>query len=396
MPAVIHVTPNIWWYFARAGGLVAWGLLAATVFWGLIYAGRLTRKMPTPGWNLDLHRFLGCLAVIFVAIHVTALMADRYVNFGVEQVLIPFASHWRPGAIAWGITAMYLVLAVEVTSLAMRWLPRKLWRQIHMLSFVLFVTSTVHAIQSGTDTGQPWVRGIGIVLLATATVTLVLRVLEGRRKAAARAGRLPAVVTPNLPVAAAPPASAAPEFAPAGGVLEPMDWSSVGPLPSIGDIAAPAAPLRSAAPRPPGPRAGVVRPRPIDDVPVRPAARPVASGVGSSDGRRPGGTTNCRGHLTPRRPYEMATPRRDAAPWTAGQERPAVAGAPTGPPDATRSPGQGESPLAGAAVSGPAVLPPRRPPKVHRFAEPPAAGAPTAPVRESRVEAEIPDSTFRS
>ncbi len=344
--AVIKVTPNIWWYFARAGGLVAWGLLAATVFWGLIYAGRLTRKLPTPGWNLDLHRFLGCLAVIFVAVHVIALMADRYVNFGVEQVLIPFASHWRPGAIAWGITAMYLVLAVEMTSLAMRWLPRSLWRKIHMLSFVLFATSTVHAIQSGTDTAKPWVRAIGIVLLATATVTLVLRILEARRKAAARAGRRPAIAPPVHTVEPARPVEAAP-FSD-GGVLEPMDWSSIGPLPSPGPVRVPVARLVPAPPRPVGVRPGAVRPRHTDDLPTRPAPRPVHSGNGSGDGTGSGAATNGRGQVLPRRPYEMMTPRRDG-------------------------------PLA-----------PARAPRVPRFAEPPVAAPPKGPSWRSRAEAEIP------
>jgi DMSO/TMAO reductase YedYZ heme-binding membrane subunit len=181
---------------------VAWALLAATVFWGLLFSGRLTRTKPKPAWNLDLHRFLGGLAVIFVAIHVAALMADRYVNFGVAQVFVPFASHWRPGAVAWGITAMYLVVAVEATSLAMRWLPRKLWRQIHMLSFVLFATSTVHAIQTGTDTATPLVRGIGIAILAAAVVALVLRVAGAQRTAAARAGR--AIVPSPISVEPAP------------------------------------------------------------------------------------------------------------------------------------------------------------------------------------------------
>ncbi len=343
MPAVINFNQNVWWYFARAGGLVAWGLLAATVFWGLIHAGRLTRKRPTPAWNLDLHRFLGALAVIFIAIHIGALMADRYVNFGVEQVLVPFATHWRPGAIAWGITAMYLVLAVELTSLAMRWLPRKLWRKVHMLSFVLFTVSTVHAIQSGTDTAKPWVRGIGIVLLITATVALVLRVVEGRRKAAARAGRQSAVAVLVPAVDTLPTSPSVPKPSSTSGVIQPMDWSTIRPIPSCEPVDRPAARFTPASPRPATARTG--------------------------EDRR-------REYLHPGQPYELVTSRRDSATLRPLRGRAAAESGVAGS-NPVRSPHLSESRPAGAAEPARAPWPPPgRAPKVHRFAEPPVVAPP--------------------
>ena len=60
---------------------------------------------------------------------------------------------------------MYLLIAVEATSLAKRTLPRKVWRSVHLVSFVLFVFSTVHAIQSGTDLANTFVRIVGLTLL---------------------------------------------------------------------------------------------------------------------------------------------------------------------------------------------------------------------------------------
>ncbi|MGZ4754837.1 MAG: ferric reductase-like transmembrane domain-containing protein [Acidimicrobiia bacterium] len=170
---------QIWWYTARAGGIVAWALLAASVVWGLLLSTRLRPGGVAPSWVLDLHRFLGGLAVIFTVVHVVAIMLDSYVHFGLADVLVPFASSWHPNWVAWGITSMYLLLAIEVTSLTRRWLPRKLWRRIHVLSLPLFALATVHFIGTGTDRGNPFAI-LGVVISSVAIAgPLVRRIRRG-------------------------------------------------------------------------------------------------------------------------------------------------------------------------------------------------------------------------
>ena len=39
------MTDQLWWYTARSGGFVAWGLLAASVLWGPVSYTHLT--LPT-------------------------------------------------------------------------------------------------------------------------------------------------------------------------------------------------------------------------------------------------------------------------------------------------------------------------------------------------------------
>src|SRR5438105_12749110 len=117
------------WYFARSAGLIAWALLTASVIWGLVMSTKAKPfgKRPRPNWMLDLHRYVGGLAVIFTGVHVGALLIDTYVHFDVVSVLVPFASSWRPSAVAWGVASLYLILAIELTSLARRRLPKRLW-----------------------------------------------------------------------------------------------------------------------------------------------------------------------------------------------------------------------------------------------------------------------------
>jgi DMSO/TMAO reductase YedYZ heme-binding membrane subunit len=169
------VHSQVWWHLARASGLVAWALVTASVVWGLVLAGRLTGKSPTPRWNLDLHRFLGGLAVTFTVVHILGLVADSYVHIGWSDVLVPFASSWKPGAVAWGVVGLYLIAAVETTSLLMRRLPRRLWRAVHSTSFGLFGVATVHAFTAGTDTGNPLVVGTAMLVGLGAIPVLIKR-----------------------------------------------------------------------------------------------------------------------------------------------------------------------------------------------------------------------------
>jgi predicted ferric reductase len=162
------------WYAARAAGIVAWALLTASTAWGLGLSGRLfAHRRPRPAWVLDLHRYLGGLATAFVVVHVAAVVADTYVHFGVADVLVPFASHWRPTAVAWGVVAVWLLVAVEATSLLRRFLPRTLWRRVHYLSLPLFLLATLHGVTAGTDAASSLgvVTAVGAVAFVGALTT---------------------------------------------------------------------------------------------------------------------------------------------------------------------------------------------------------------------------------
>lgn len=162
---------QLWWFTARAGGLVSWALLSASVLWGLALSGRAIKGLPRPNWVLDLHRFLGGLAVIFTAVHVLALVADSYTHFGLTEVLVPFTGSWHPAAVGAGVVSMYLLLAVELTSLARKRLSKRVWRATHLASFPLFLLGTVHLLTAGTDRHNAVLRAL-VVLVCTAVIGL--------------------------------------------------------------------------------------------------------------------------------------------------------------------------------------------------------------------------------
>jgi hypothetical protein len=166
------------WYVARAAGLVGWGLLAAATLWGLALSSKVFGKRPRPNWLLDMHRWLGGVALIFTGVHVVALLADQYVHFGLASVLVPFASNWHPVAVAWGVVAFYLLLAVELTSLARDRLSKKVWRRVHFAGFALFIVSTIHGLTAGTDTKTAMARVVAGVVASVFVGLTAARTIE--------------------------------------------------------------------------------------------------------------------------------------------------------------------------------------------------------------------------
>jgi DMSO/TMAO reductase YedYZ heme-binding membrane subunit len=189
------VTAHLAWYLARASGILAWALATAAVIWGLLLSCRILGRRPTPRWLLDLHRFLGGLSVVFVGMHIAALVADNYVHFGVADVLVPLASHWRRGGVALGVVALWLLAAVEITSLLMKHLPRRRWHQIHLASYAVFWLATVHAIVAGTDSGNALLRVTlyaGIIVVTFLSLVRALQVTEEEPSRPRASERIPA------------------------------------------------------------------------------------------------------------------------------------------------------------------------------------------------------------
>lgn len=183
------MTSQVWWYVARSSGIVAWALVTLSVVWGLLLSTRLLDRRPSPKWLLDLHRYLGGLAVVFTGFHLAGLVADNYVHFDLAGLLVPMASQWKPGPVAWGIVALYLLGAVEITSLLMKHMSRKMWHGIHLLSYLLFWTAAIHGAAAGTDAGNPWYAGASIGSIALVSLLTIYRAAAGKRSSRSAVGR---------------------------------------------------------------------------------------------------------------------------------------------------------------------------------------------------------------
>ena len=177
----VQVVDQSWWFTSRAAGIVAWVLLSASVIAGMSIATKDSRVLPA-GWPLDLHRFLSLLSLIFLGVHLVALVPDNFVHFGWAELFVPMASTWQPGAVAWGIVGFWLVVAVQVTSLLRARMPRRVWRTIHMLSFVVWLSATVHLFMAGTDVAHPAFRATQAIVIVSVSGLFVRRIVMARRR----------------------------------------------------------------------------------------------------------------------------------------------------------------------------------------------------------------------
>lgn len=176
------MNPQFWWFLSRASGIVSWGLLSATIVWGILLSTRLMRPVDRPSWLLDLHKWFAALSVAGVAIHLAALVADSYVEFGWKELAVPMASEWQPGAVAWGVIATYLLIAVQLTSLAMKKLPRRFWHAIHLTSYVMFAMASVHSFAAGTDASNQYFLIFGVMIITLVLAMTIIRVIYATRK----------------------------------------------------------------------------------------------------------------------------------------------------------------------------------------------------------------------
>jgi DMSO/TMAO reductase YedYZ heme-binding membrane subunit len=92
---------------------------------------------------------------------------------------------------------MYLLAAIEITSLLRHRMSKRAWHAVHLLSYFLFATTTVHMLTAGTDV-KALVASSAAVLLAVAAVfgsvaLYVWRNETDEPRALARSPRIPTV-----------------------------------------------------------------------------------------------------------------------------------------------------------------------------------------------------------
>lgn len=176
------------WYISRASGILAAVLLVVLIISGIGLLTGYTYKVlePLPAWAA--HRAVGIAFTVSVLIHIFILLFDKFIGFKLADVLVPFYSDYKPqtlgglelGAIAmaFGVLALYAIIAVVVSSLLWMQKHPKPWRLLHYLSYVILFFVFIHGLMLGTDLKHMWAKALwfgGAVILLVSIASRLRR-----------------------------------------------------------------------------------------------------------------------------------------------------------------------------------------------------------------------------
>jgi sulfoxide reductase heme-binding subunit YedZ len=178
------------WLVARSSGIAAYVLLAASVLAGLVLRSRPFGRALKAATVTEVHRMLALLGLVYVAVHGIALLLDRTVEITPAALVVPGLASYRPLAVSTGVLAAELMALVYVSFRFRKRIGTKAWRMLHWLTYLVFAGATAHGLAAGTDTQQPWVRGlylgaVGAVAFATAWRALAVDPARRKRREAA-------------------------------------------------------------------------------------------------------------------------------------------------------------------------------------------------------------------
>lgn len=149
---------HIWWYITRAAGLMGYLLFWLSTVWGFAVSSKIFDSFLERMFTYDFHEHLSLLSLGFVVLHVLVLLVEKVEPLSLVEILVPFASAYRPFWTGIGIIALYLTILVTVTFYIRKWISMKTFRVIHYLSVAAYVGALFHSIYDGTDTVLTWVQ----------------------------------------------------------------------------------------------------------------------------------------------------------------------------------------------------------------------------------------------
>jgi sulfoxide reductase heme-binding subunit YedZ len=180
------------WYATRASGIVTLVLLTTTMLLGLVTTNRL-RARNWPGFaQQEIHRRISMIAMVFLALHVLTSVLDTFVSISWAAIVIPFMSSYSRFWVGVGTVSLDLMVAVFVTSLLRSRMRPATWRAVHWMAYLCWPIALAHTFGMGTDSGEPWVIGLGVACIASVGAGLIWRLRVTARHTELGGSRAPA------------------------------------------------------------------------------------------------------------------------------------------------------------------------------------------------------------
>ncbi len=172
----MHHDPTFW-LIARSAGLTAYVVLTLSVLAGLVLKSRPFARLKAAHVT-EIHRTLALTGLGALALHAAALVLDTTVKVSPAALVLPGLVAYRPAAVAAGVVGGWLFVLITSSFWLRQRIGARVWRRLHWFTYALFGLATIHGINAGTDTAQPWARNlylgaVGSVVAATAWRALV-------------------------------------------------------------------------------------------------------------------------------------------------------------------------------------------------------------------------------
>ncbi len=182
------MSSEILWYATRGAGAVSLLLFTGVVLLGVLGAGRWRRPSWPPALTGGLHRNVALLSLVFLGVHVGTAVLDPFAAVGPLAAVVPLTSGYRPLAVSLGLVAVYLGVALVLTSELRRHIGVRAWRAVHWAAYAAWPLAVAHGITAGTDARTAWMIAIDALCVGAVFGAVAWRVaVGGTRRAGGRA-----------------------------------------------------------------------------------------------------------------------------------------------------------------------------------------------------------------
>lgn len=175
---LLQAGSTLFWYLSRGSAIVGFILLWLSTVMGLLITTRLGKNWPGMKTSSESHQYISILGLFFIGFHFITLLGDTYIKSSLSQVLVPFAFiNYRPVFVGVGQLAFYMWIILVLSFYVKKIISKKIWRGLHYIGFVAFLSGLVHGITSGSDSSLPWMQMIYWFSAASVLFLTVYRIL---------------------------------------------------------------------------------------------------------------------------------------------------------------------------------------------------------------------------
>jgi len=166
------------WLMLRTTGIVAIAILTLSTVIGI--ASPALRNPTRRLVAISIHTAASATGVILLVGHIIFAVADSYITISPAAVVVPGLSQWEPLWVGVGTVSLDLMLLIVLTSLNRIRAPR-VWKRVHLLSYIALVLAWVHAMFAGTDATSRPMQVAAITSLAAVAIAIVFRRARAQR-----------------------------------------------------------------------------------------------------------------------------------------------------------------------------------------------------------------------